>query len=132
MHKTLSRLAATTALVVIGLSTTLVAPAYAGTDPSTTAVGTPANRSVVVTATSVDGARDGVSNALAANDAAAAWPKVDADLTPQLQRAADNGGGTAFTQVIGLPFKIRIHCEITFPPFQIKCTIDIIWDLASS
>lgn len=139
MHRTLSKLAATTALVVIGLGTTLVAPAYAyaattsaSASPSTSAVGEPANKTVIVTATSVDGTRAGISNALAANDAEAAWSKVDADLTPQLQRAVANGGGTALTQVIGLPFKIRIHCEITFPPLQIKCTVDIIWDLASN
>jgi hypothetical protein len=129
----MSRLAATTALVVIGLGTTLVAPAYAATEsPSAAAVVEPVSRTVIVTATSVDETRAGVSNALADNGAAEAWPKVDADLTPQLQRAVADGGGTALTQVIGLPFKIRIHCEITFPPLQIKCTVDIIWDLASS
>lgn len=128
MHRTFSRLVATTALVVIGLGTTLVVPAYAATEPtspSTSAVAEPVTRTVIVTATSVEGTRTGVSNALADNGAAEAWPKVDANLTPQLERAAANGGGTAFTEIIGLPFKIKIHCEITFPPFKIKCTIDI-------
>jgi hypothetical protein len=125
MFRTLNRmLAATVAVVMIGLS----APAQAGTTP-TTGSGPAArpNTTTEVIARSVSETRDAVSNVLAANDASHMWPRVDSDLTPKLDAAVAAGGGTVETSLLDWLPKIKIKCEITFPPLQIKCTIEIIW-----
>jgi hypothetical protein len=118
------KLVATTALLVVVLVPSLALPAQAAG-----ATDTASRTSTVITANSVEGARLAVSDVLAANDASRLWPRVDADLTPQLEKAANAGGGTIRTEVIGWPIKIVIKCEITFPPLKIKCTVDIIIDL---
>jgi hypothetical protein len=130
MFRTLSRmLVATATVVVVGLAPSLVTPAQAGTAPTSVpgSAATRPNTTTEVTARSVSETRDSVSRVLAANDAAHTWPAVDADLTPKLDAAVAAGGGTATTSLLDWLPKIKIKCEITFPPLQIKCTIEIIW-----
>lgn len=136
MFNTLSRkLVATTVLVVIGLAPSLMAPAYAETaTASTSATTEPSSRTAEVVAASVDETRQAVSDVLAANDASAAWPSVDADLTPKLDSAVNAGGGTVDSEVVSaaLRIKIKIKCTISFPPLRIKCTITIIIVIGSA
>lgn len=124
MFKPLSRrLAIVTVIAAIALAPTAVAPAQAAT------VASQASNTTVITAGSVGEAREAIGKVLAANDASREFPRVDADLTPKLEAAVAAGGGTVRTEVVGLPIKIVIKCEITFPPLKIKCTVDIIIDL---
>lgn len=130
MLKTLTRiLAATAVVVVIGLAPSLVTPAQATTQPTagSDAVASRPSTTTEVIARSVPETRHAVSQVLATNDASHTWPAVDADLTPKLNDAVAAGGGTVETSLLDWLPKIKIKCEITFPPLQIKCTIEIIW-----
>jgi len=124
-NRRLTGAAAIAVLTLAGLAPTLSSPAYAGTTHSATPASESPATATEVVALSVPETRQAVANVLAANGAAAAWPAVDANLTPQLEAAVATNGGAALSSVFAFPFKIKIHCEITFPPLQIKCTIQI-------
>jgi hypothetical protein len=135
MRSSLSRkLIATTAIVVMGLTPSLVNPAYADTTPqsATSAVAdptpVPAPKEIEVSARSVDEARAAVTNALVTNDAAEVARAVDADLSPKLERAVAGGGGDVETKVTGIGVIVIIKCTvIIIPPFVIiRCRIIII------
>jgi hypothetical protein len=44
---------------------------------------------------------------------------------PKVDSAIAANGGNVFSNVFALPFKITINCTITYPPLQIRCTIQI-------
>lgn len=118
---------------VMALTLGLFTPAQAGTVhvggavASATAVPVPtaSTSTAAISATSVPQTQQEISGLLAADGASSAFPAVDAAITPPLQSAVAAGGGQANSDTLKLPFHITINCTITFPPLQIKCTVQI-------
>jgi hypothetical protein len=129
IQKLSATVAVATVLAVVGLAAGLFSPAQAATPNARAAAAvaspSPSGSTTTVTASSVPETQSDVSSVLADNGASSAWPAVNADLTPQLNNAVAAGGGNVLSNVLALPFKIVINCTITFPPLQIKCTIQI-------